>query len=34
MNSNFVLGVIVPGAVLIFSFLITYMMYRHFSKKQ
>lgn len=29
-----VIGIVVPGAVFIFSYVITFLLYRHFSKGQ
>ncbi len=30
--NNILLGIVVPGSVFLFSFVVTYMLYRHFSK--
>lgn len=27
-------SLVIPGAVLVFSFVVTYLLYRHFSKKE
>lgn len=30
--NNILLGIVIPGSVFLFSFVVTYMLYRHFSK--
>lgn len=32
MSSDVIFGIIVPAAVFLFSFTMTYLLYRHFSK--
>ncbi len=31
--SKILFGIVIPAAVFIFSFIMTYLLYRHFSKK-
>lgn len=31
--SKIVFGIIIPAVVFVFSFLVTYLLYRHFAKK-
>lgn len=33
ITSNKLIGILVPGAIFVFSFWVTYMLYKHFSKQ-